>query len=154
MMRGLSKHLIKYLIGTQDHVMRFPPNCESKSKSDIEIHTYNDSDWAGLAVTRNSRVLLQIHGCSIIHYSRTQSIVAQSSAEAELRAITSAKDEFIHVQSVVMELGLASSPSNMKLHVHTDSASGKAMIQKLGISKTSNKTHPTQVPSPSRTCGR
>eukprot|EP00971_Amphidinium_carterae_P025265 499008-Amphidinium_carterae.3 len=57
------KDLIRYLRGTQDQVMRFAPNNESKNKSDIEIHAYSDSDWAGCAVTRNSTtgVLLQIH---------------------------------------------------------------------------------------------
>eukprot|EP00971_Amphidinium_carterae_P138901 2752827-Amphidinium_carterae.7 len=111
--------------------MRFAPRCGSKYKSDIEIHAYSDSDWAGCTVARKSTtgVLLQIHGCSITHYRRTQSTIAQSSAEAELYALTSASNELIHVQSVVMELGLASSSSNVKLHVHTDSASGKSMIR-------------------------
>eukprot|EP00971_Amphidinium_carterae_P186778 3707585-Amphidinium_carterae.1 len=48
---------------------------ESKSEADIEIDAYSDSDWPGCAVTRKSTtgVLLQIHGCSIIHHNRTQS---------------------------------------------------------------------------------
>eukprot|EP00971_Amphidinium_carterae_P034222 673849-Amphidinium_carterae.1 len=139
------QHLIRYLRRTQKHAMRFAPSCESKNKSDIEIHAYSDSDWAGCAVTKKSTtgVLFQIHGCSIIHYSKTQSTVAKSSAEADVYALTSASNELIHVQSVVMELGLASSSSNVKLHVHIDSASGKTLIQKLGISK-KIKTHSIQ----------
>eukprot|EP00971_Amphidinium_carterae_P266101 5278628-Amphidinium_carterae.4 len=57
-------------------------------------------------------------------------MAAQSYATAGLRALS-----LSHQQR--QQLGLASSPSNVKLHVHTDSASGKTMIHKLGISKKS-----------------
>eukprot|EP00971_Amphidinium_carterae_P181374 3598257-Amphidinium_carterae.1 len=44
-----------------------------------------DSDWAGCPISRKSTtgVVCQLWGASIVHYSRTQATVAQSSAEAE-----------------------------------------------------------------------
>eukprot|EP00971_Amphidinium_carterae_P223684 4438370-Amphidinium_carterae.1 len=69
-----------------------------------------------------------------MHYSRTQATIAQSSAEAELYALTSAANDLFHLQSVIM-LGMTKSVEGIKLHLHTDSASGKAMVSKLGMSK-------------------
>eukprot|EP00971_Amphidinium_carterae_P285903 5676628-Amphidinium_carterae.1 len=43
---------------------------------------------------------------SIVHNSRTQSTVPQSSAEAEHYALTSATNDLIHIQSVIMKLGI------------------------------------------------
>eukprot|EP00971_Amphidinium_carterae_P332560 6466782-Amphidinium_carterae.4 len=42
-----------------------------------------------------------------------------------------------HLQSVIMELGIIKSVEEIKLHLHPDSASGKAMVGKLGMSKKS-----------------
>eukprot|EP00971_Amphidinium_carterae_P271732 5391999-Amphidinium_carterae.1 len=115
----------------------------------MEIHAYSDSDWAGCAVIRKSTtgVLLQMYGCSIIHYSRTQSTIAQSSAEAELYALTSASNELILVQSVVMELGLASSSSNVKLSLCSHRLSKWQSNDSETRDQQKVKTHPTQVPS-------
>eukprot|EP00971_Amphidinium_carterae_P008830 174222-Amphidinium_carterae.1 len=78
-------------------------------------------------------------GCirSAVRCSRTQATVAQSSAEAELYALTSAANDLIHLQSVIMELDISKSVEGIKLHLHTVSASGKAMVSKLGMSKKS-----------------
>eukprot|EP00971_Amphidinium_carterae_P054913 1082268-Amphidinium_carterae.1 len=120
------------------HIQVKELRCKLRAPS-VNDKKASDSDWAGCAVTRHSTtgVILLIHGCSIIHYSRTQSTIAQASAVAEVYAHTSAPNELIHVQLVVIELGLATSPSKVNLHAHTDSANGKAMTQKLGISKKS-----------------
>eukprot|EP00971_Amphidinium_carterae_P021485 423625-Amphidinium_carterae.5 len=40
-------------------------------------------------------------------------------------------------QSVIIELGIITSVEGIKLHLHTDSASGKAMVSKPGMSKKS-----------------
>eukprot|EP00971_Amphidinium_carterae_P066227 1311592-Amphidinium_carterae.1 len=96
-------------------------------------------DWAGCPVSRKSTtgVICQLWSSSIVHYSRTQGTIAQSSAEAELDALTSAANDLIHLQSVIIEMGIAKSTKGIKLHVHTDSASGKAMVSQLGMSKKS-----------------
>eukprot|EP00971_Amphidinium_carterae_P240750 4779428-Amphidinium_carterae.1 len=56
----------------------------------IELHAYCDSDWTGCPISKKSTtgVICQFWNSSIVHYSRTQATVAQSSAEAELYALT------------------------------------------------------------------
>eukprot|EP00971_Amphidinium_carterae_P208610 4138854-Amphidinium_carterae.1 len=72
------------------------------------------------------------------HYSRTHAAVAQSSAEAELYALTHAAHDIIHLQFVTVEMGTVKSAEGIKLHLHTDTAPRKAMVSKLGMSKKSN----------------
>eukprot|EP00971_Amphidinium_carterae_P223393 4432450-Amphidinium_carterae.1 len=62
---------------------------------------------------------------------------AQLCITQELYALTSAANDLIHLQSVIIEMGIARSIEGIKLDVHTDSASGKAMVSKLGMSKKS-----------------
>eukprot|EP00971_Amphidinium_carterae_P045653 898400-Amphidinium_carterae.5 len=94
-------------------------------------------DWAGCPVSRKSTigVICQLWSASIVHYSRTQAIVAQSSVETELYALTSAADNLIHLQFVITEMGIVKSVEGVKLHLHTDSASGKAMVSKLACQR-------------------
>eukprot|EP00971_Amphidinium_carterae_P136265 2700047-Amphidinium_carterae.3 len=47
--------------------------------------------------------------------------VAQSSAEAEHYALTSAANDLIHLQPVIMELGAIESPQGIERHIHADS---------------------------------
>eukprot|EP00971_Amphidinium_carterae_P047663 938837-Amphidinium_carterae.1 len=70
-------------------VFRVAPSAWQSNQC-IELHAYCDSDWAGCPVSRKSTtgVICQLWNCSIVHYSRTQATVAQSSAEAELYALT------------------------------------------------------------------
>eukprot|EP00971_Amphidinium_carterae_P102188 2022893-Amphidinium_carterae.2 len=123
-----TKHLIRYLRGTQNLVFTIAPSAW-KSSQCIELHAYCDSGWAGCPISKKSTtgVICQLWSNSIVHYSRTQVTVAQSSAEAELYALTSATNDLIHLQSVIIEMGIAKSTDGIKLHVYTDSASSKAM---------------------------
>eukprot|EP00971_Amphidinium_carterae_P232276 4609347-Amphidinium_carterae.1 len=83
-----TKHLIRYLRDTQNLVFRIAPSAW-KSSQCIELHAYCDSDWAD-PVSRKSTtgVICQLWSSSGVHYSRTQATMAQSSAEAELYALT------------------------------------------------------------------
>eukprot|EP00971_Amphidinium_carterae_P093662 1853435-Amphidinium_carterae.1 len=100
-----TKHLIRYLRGTQNLVFRIAPSAW-KSSQCIELHACCDSDWAGCPVSRKSTtgVICQLWSSSIVHYSRTQAIMARSSAEAELYPLTSAANDLIHLQSVIIEM--------------------------------------------------
>eukprot|EP00971_Amphidinium_carterae_P112785 2233672-Amphidinium_carterae.1 len=89
---------MRYLRGTQNLVFRIAPSAW-KNNQCIELHAFCDSDWAGCPVSRKSTtgVVCQLWGASIVHYSRTQATIAQSSAEAELYALTSAANDLIHL---------------------------------------------------------
>eukprot|EP00971_Amphidinium_carterae_P141885 2810534-Amphidinium_carterae.3 len=82
-----AKHLIKYHRGTQNLVFRIVPSTCRASQC-IELHAYCDSDWAGCPVNRKSTM---------------GATVAQSSAEEELDALTSAVNDLIHLQSVIID---------------------------------------------------
>eukprot|EP00971_Amphidinium_carterae_P301663 5993225-Amphidinium_carterae.2 len=66
---------------------------------------------AGCPVGRKSTtgVICQLWSASIVPYSRTPVTVAQSSAEAELYALTSAVNDLIHLQFVITEMGIMKS---------------------------------------------
>eukprot|EP00971_Amphidinium_carterae_P131285 2600380-Amphidinium_carterae.2 len=123
---------------TQNLVFRIAPSAWRSSRC-IELHAYCDLDWDGCPVNRKSTtgVVCQLWGTSIVHYSSIQATVAQSSAGAELYALTSAASDLIHLQSVIIEMEIVKSAEGIKLHVHTDSASSKAMVGKLGMSRKS-----------------
>eukprot|EP00971_Amphidinium_carterae_P117600 2329880-Amphidinium_carterae.1 len=64
-------------------------------------------------VSRKSttRVICQLWGASVVHASRTRATIAQSSAEAEVYALTSAASDPIQLQSVIIEM---EKPSQLK----------------------------------------
>ena len=92
------------------------------------MEVYSDSDWAGCSETRKSTsggcILLQ--GVPIHGWSRTQSIVALSSGEAEYVALTVAAAEVSWVAELLKELGV---PCKRPI-AHTDSAAAKDMCKK------------------------
>eukprot|EP00971_Amphidinium_carterae_P245710 4879616-Amphidinium_carterae.2 len=62
-----AKHLIRYLRGTQNLLLRIAPTAW-RSNQCIELHAYCDSDWAGCPVSRKSTtgVICQLWGASIV----------------------------------------------------------------------------------------
>eukprot|EP00971_Amphidinium_carterae_P117828 2333933-Amphidinium_carterae.4 len=91
--------------GAQNLVFRIAPSTWRLSQC-IELRAYCESYWAGCPVSRKSTtgVTCQLWSASIVHYSRTQATVAQSSVEAEFSALTSAANDFNHLQSVIIEV--------------------------------------------------
>ena len=79
------KHLLRYLSGTKDYVLRIKPSHMLEDcTSSLDIVCYVDSDWAGCSKTRKSTSgsTAQVLGSDMIHASRTQATVALSSGEA------------------------------------------------------------------------
>ena len=92
-----------------------------------EVHTYVDSDWAGCQKTRKSTsgTVVQILGCTVHHFSKTQNSIATSSGEAELYAIGSGTSETLGLSNFLQESKLARKTT---LHVHTDSTAAKTLV--------------------------
>ena len=96
------------------------------------------SDWAGCARTHThtrrstSGVSLFVLGVNVLSHSSTQATVALSSGEAELYAIWSGTSDSPFLRSLVLETNLF---SKVNLTVCTDSAAGKSMAGRFGISK-------------------
>ena len=97
-----------------------------------EISVYTDSDWGGCVKTRRSTsggVLLR--GSHVIcHWSRTQQLVALSSAEAELNAAVKAAQEGLGVAHLEEELG-----RRLLVQLYGDSSANHGMIQRQGTGK-------------------
>ena len=86
-----AKHVLRYVKGTVDYGLKY----ESNQK--IKLEGYVDSDWAGSAIDRKSTL-----GCCfsmgsgvISWFSRKQSCVALSTAEAEYVASCSTSCEVV-----------------------------------------------------------
>ena len=70
---------------------------------------YVDADWAGCTITRKSTTGFAIKylGPTIHFGSRTQAIVALSSAESELYSIGTGAQEALHIRNFLTETILA-----------------------------------------------
>ena len=98
------ERLAKYLVHRPRAVTKYPWQDSLK-----EIITYTDSDWAGCRKTRKSTSggALTYNGCIIKTWSRTQTNIALSSAEAELYAEVKAASETLGLASMLKDLGMS-----------------------------------------------
>ena len=81
-----------------------------------------DADWAGCHLTRESTTgfVIQFLGATVPFGSRTQAVVALSSAESEFYAIGTRATEALHLKNFHGEV----LTSKINLKIHTDSSSG------------------------------
>ena len=129
------KHLLRYLSGTKDYVLRIKPtHMLSDWTSSMDIVCYVDSDWAGCSKTRKSTSgsTAQVLGCDVIHTSRTQATVALSSGEAELYAIGQGTSEALFLKSLILEAEFA---KKVNMIVYTDSTAGRSIATRFGAGK-------------------
>ena len=121
------KRLLRYCIG-RTH-MTYVIDCKFLPKN---ITVYSDSDWASDKATRRSTsgVVLCLGSSIIQHISRTQSVVALSSCEAELNAAVVAICESLFLQTVMRELG-----SELKIQLFVDSQATLQHLFKLGMAR-------------------
>ena len=96
------------------------------------IEAYSDSDWAGDKCTRRSvsggALMLGKH--LIKTWSKQQTVVALSSAEAELYAGSKAGSEAIGMQTWLHDLGW-----QVPVRMHMDSSSALSLIHREGLGK-------------------
>ena len=72
-----------------------------------------------------------LHGSHLIkHWSTTQSVVALSSAEAELNGICKGAAQALGLQSLGLDLG-----GKYELHVHSDAAAAVGICRRRGLGK-------------------
>eukprot|EP00971_Amphidinium_carterae_P309584 6152332-Amphidinium_carterae.1 len=78
----LCKHLLRYLRGTLGIVMT---HCVDKREPTDVVVVQSDTDWGGCRETRKSTCcgVIRWRGIILVCFSKTQSVVATSSPEAE-----------------------------------------------------------------------
>ena len=123
-----AKHLVRYLLKTKDYALFF--GREAENCDDVVIMT--DSDWATDQQNRKSKSAVHIYvgDCLLYSYTRRQTVIAQSSAEAEFYASASGVSEGILLRKVLAFFGLP-----LGLRALTDSAANNAMAHRLGVGK-------------------
>ena len=93
---------------------------------------YSDSDWAGCRETRKSTsgACLMLGGHLLKSYSRTQSNIALSSAEAELYATVTAASEGMGLVAMARDYGMVQGA-----HIHVDATAAIGIAGRKGLGK-------------------
>jgi hypothetical protein len=122
------KRVLKYVAGTLNVVLTYEYDGEA---SELELDVLSDASWASSGDMRStSAATIWLQGWLIGFYSRTQSVVAQSSCEAELLAMNAAAAEGLMVASLLQEQG-----RDVCLRLFTDSTAATATTDRLGFGK-------------------
>ena len=100
---------------------------------DHDLVVWTDSDWAGDIASRRSTSggLIVYRGAVLMHWSKMQSNVALSSAEAELNATVKGLSELIGLSNLINET------MGVKVHLRlcTDASACKGMLLRHGAGK-------------------
>ena len=122
------KHLCRYLLHTKDYGLMFSRDLQGCDY----VTVMTDSDWATDVATRKSRSAVHIYvGDSLLYsFTRRQSVIAQSSGEAELYATAAGVSEGILLGKI---LGFCS--VLLGLRTISDSAANNAMTHRLGVGR-------------------
>lgn len=91
----------RYLLATSNHGLHFPNNAIDKP-----MQAYSDADFANDTLTRKSfsGTIYQLHGATIHWRAKQQSLVAQSTCEAEYIAAAETAQGAIWLRNMLQEL--------------------------------------------------
>ena len=121
--KRILRYLLAYPVATYLYAWQAAP---------LSLEGFSDSDWAGCRRTRRSTsggVIL--HGTHLIHHwSRTQSGIALSSAEAELNAILKMGQETLGIGQFLHEMGIEKT-----ININADSSAAKGILCRKGSGK-------------------
>ena len=121
------KRLARYLITNPRTVLEYP-----WQSRESEMEGFSDSDWAGCRRTGKSTSggIIKIGKHFIKGWSKTQTSITLSSAEAELVAICKLAAEMIGLGSVAADFG-----REMKITMYADSSAAIAIAKRRGAGK-------------------
>ncbi|CAK0857324.1 unnamed protein product [Prorocentrum cordatum] len=121
------KHFLRYLSGAVDLAM-----VHRSTKDYKRIRGSTDSDWAGCHETRKSTACGIVRWCGVVvsAYARTESVLAQSSPEAEYLAAVELAAEMLYVRELVKFMGF-----NTSLDFECDASSAIAIASRRGLGR-------------------
>ena len=118
----MQKHILRYLKGTVDYGLKYEVNQK------INLECYVDSYWEGSAIDRKSTsgCCFSLGSGVISWFSKKQSYVALSTAEAEYVATCSASCEAVWLRKLLSDYGLKDEAiQNINLEGYVDSDWGR-----------------------------
>jgi hypothetical protein len=124
---ALAKRILHYIKATKDYGITYYNNKYNTNTSNY-IYGYCDSDYAGDINTAKSTLgyIFFIAGGPISWKSKLQTIIAQSTTEAEFIAINSASKEAVFIKQLMTELGAY---KQTKFLIYTDNNSALALAK-------------------------
>ena len=121
------KRVARYLVGAPRIIQEFAWHRRPK-----ELKVYVDSDFAGCQATRKSTsggAIAWGHN-TLKTWSKTQSVIALSTGEAELAAIVKGSTEAMGMKSLLMDFGIY-----VDVHVCSDASAAIGMVMREGLGK-------------------
>jgi hypothetical protein len=125
------RHLVRFMASRRGHGYLYD------AKFLNEIHVKTDADWAKDPETRKSTDCITVfyHNCCMSVSTKQQSIIAQSSAEAELLGMTRGMMTAVYLQNLVAELRLKGlGDTSPKITLWSDSSAARSIAQRKGAS--------------------
>ena len=123
------RQVIRFLKGQYHAWQSYGPDGDVPDSRPAQLEVYADASWAsGFAGTK---IAIFYRGCLRKGISRVQGCVSLSSCEAELRAILTAVQESEGLATLIGQLA----ESEVKIWLHTDSSSAKAVLLNRGLSR-------------------
>ena len=122
------RRLVRYVAGTRNYGLFLTTG----SNDLTTLHGVTDTDWAGCQTTRKSTSAGAVFWGDflLMSYARTQSVISQSSPEAELYGCVSVAAELLYLQGLMHDMGI-----EVNLRIDTDASSAKAMASRRGVGK-------------------
>src|SRR6185312_8594554 len=150
MQAPLRKHMkmvdriLRYLAGTREFGLVFGSRRDENTTSEvghIPVSAYSDADWGNDLRDRKSLTgwVVMVNGDPVSWCCKKQSVVAQSTCEAELYALAAAINELMWFMDLIREIGLI--PCGTKRVVafgHRTAGTGKSSPLDLCATKSDN----------------
>ncbi|CAD6909427.1 unnamed protein product [Tilletia controversa] len=112
---GCAKRVMRYVAGTIDFKLRIA----SHSEEDIVAHS--DADLGGdHSAKSTSGWCISVHGATVAWGSKLQTLVADSTAQAELIAVWQTAREVLAIQHLLEDLGLRSTDAGPPSVIYCD----------------------------------
>ena len=134
------RHLVKYLLGVSGNGLKLKKVAPGQGQAGwyddpIPLETQSDSDWASASSKGHRRSvsssMVFVAGNLLYSASRCQRLVSLSSAEAEVRAATSAMCDGIFAR-LLIEFCAGHMP---QVHHHLDSTAAMGILQRSGVGR-------------------
>lgn len=122
-----AKRIVRYLSGTPMKSLHM-----KVGKNVGKLRGITDTDWAGCIATRKSTSCGMVFwGDFLISaYSRTQSVIALSSPEAEYIGCCAVAAEMLYIKSLLADMGF-----DLDLEISTDATGARAIASRQGVGR-------------------